>query len=533
MESDRIKTGLYNRAKNSNNNSNHINPISNKAKILNVNSLNFMKNEIQEEEIEEEYNDDINEILNNELTLASNKYKEENFKCVLPNIIQNKVHNKMNNNNIKNIYNNSKRTSANIQCILDNYDTNLLPKQNKITTSNAISKRIPSAKNLLNTKSKQTNIKTNNYNNENCIKSSNNYVNNNSKLSSESNKNINFIKEEKVLKAPLPAKKPTVRKFKTNTVKEFLKESSIKSIQLFLDPKSLKNFILACKKFYNYCLTNDDLWFNYYVKKYKIKPTKDKYSENMGKWRDVFLKSLKKIFDQNFDQIKNKFLKHFDKNKYQISKDPYNIANLVYNNMKPKYSIEIDGKVFPVKHIFTNKILSHINFFINFDQEFLDYRKANKIKLLLNEKNLGFSDIKIYEIELKKKKFLNLENEEIKSKICNIFSYNEFIFSTFEKIFIFFINISLPICKICEKSFEFLNGIHGKNLLYEDDISKDFGLYEYVLLLNIKSWKEIFFTLHVNKLDFKKDLEDPEYIYYENDSRSKLNYFKKKKKEFN
>lgn len=504
MDSERVRTGLYNRAKNYNNNSNNANPINNKTKILNVNSLNFLKDTYQ----------DVHE--DNQMLQENNTNLKIKQKLFLPNINKNNTTNISNTNNKITASNNlicSKRNISNKQNLLDNYDANLLIKQNNnFNDNNFISntaiksennKRKPSAKNIIETKDK---------------------INSNKRFNEEAKQNMkhpNIFKEEKTQKAPLAARKPTVRKFKSNTIKEFLKESAIKSIQLFLDPKSLKNFILSCKKFYNYLLTNDDLWFIYYSKKYKIQRTKEKYNEHFGKWREVFLKSLKKIFDQNYDQLKNKFMKHFNKNKYQISKDPYNIANLVYHNMKPYYNIEIDDKTFPVKHIFTNKILSHINFFINFDQEYLDYRKANKIKLLLNEKNLGLSDIKIYEIEIKKKKFLNLENEEIKSKICNIYSYNEFIFSTFEKNYIFFINISLPICKICEICFDFLKGIHGKNLLYEDDISKDFGLYEYVLLLNIKSWKDIFFTLHVNKLDFKKDLDDPDYIYYENDSRSK------------
>jgi len=538
MESYGIRTGLYNKAKNSNNNSNQGCPISNKAKVLNANSLNFLKNKTLEAESEkdEKYENENENHIEKIDFAAANQMNETISKIVLPNIIQNKSANDSFNNYNNNII---KRDSASKQSLLHNYNSKLLLKQQNnyssnnysISTNNAagaaknaINKRIPSAKNLpINAKPKQTPITKPSSNTNNTYNNILNYIDLNTKPASEKNSSsLNLIKDEKVLKAAaLAAKKPTVRKFITNKIKEFLKESAIKSIQLFLDPKSLKSFILACKRFYNYCSSNDDLWFIYYTKKYKISPTTDKYSENKGKWRDVFLKSLKKIYTQNFDAIKNKFLKHFNKNKYQISKDPYNIANLVYSNMKPNYNIEIDGKLFPVKHIFTSKILSHINFFVNFDQEFIDYRKANKIKLMLNEKNLGFSDIKIYEIELKKKKFLNLETEEIKSKICNIFSCSEFVFSTFEKNLIFFINISLPICKLCEKCFGFLNGIHGKNLLYQDDLSKDFGLYEYVLLLNFKSWKEIFFTLHVNKLDFKRDSDDPQYVYYESDARSK------------
>jgi len=505
MDSERIKTGLYNRAKNSNNNVNHSNPLTKKSKVLNVNSINFLKN--KKIENEDEFIDKDNEtkiskeqdITTNYKIISNNIYNE---KLILPKINQNNPINK-------------KILPTKNTPQYKEYSSKQNLKENEIIKTfekNNINKRIPSSKNnsknILEMKKEINN--TNNNSNNKIIQGMNKGM---IKLKN------NVLQEEDYKKQNSQIKKPIVRKFKTNAIKEFLKESSIKSIQLFLDPKNLKNFILACKKFYAYSLNNDDLWFNYYAKKYKIDKTKEKYNENRGKWREVFIKSIKKIFYQNYDQIKNKFLKNFNKNKYQVSKDPYNIPNLVYNYMKPKYNIEIDGKIFPVKHIFTNKILSHINFFINFDQEYLDYRKANKIKLLLNEKNLGFSDINIYEIELKKKKFLNLENEGIKSNICNIFSYNEFIFSTFEKNFIFFINISLSICKICEIAFDFLKGIHSKNLLYQDDISKDFGLYDYVLLINIKSWKDIFFTLHINKLDFKKENDD-DYLLFENDSRS-------------
>jgi len=529
MDSEKIKTGLYNRAKNSSNNINHMNAISNKTKILNNNSLNFLKNHNNENK--EQIHNNSNEIFDpkdiDKIKTLSNQNLNldiPNDRLVLPYINKNSglIH--------KNVAN---KTPFHDKKLNEKENLNE-DKDIKLNNREFIKNRITSSRNIANHKKEickevmidtnkiiiqNKNIISNKILEKNKLKNINQTENTRKKES-----NIYSLDENKNKKSPVAIKKPTVRKFKSNIIKEFLKESSIKSIQIFLDPKSLKNFILACKKFYNFSLTNDDLWFCYYTKRYKIEKSIAKYEENRGKWREVFLKSIKKLFEQNIEHIKNKFLKNFNKNKYQVSKDPYTIPNLVYYYMKPTYNIEIDGKLFSVKHIFTNKILSHINFFINFDQEYLDFRKANKIKLFLNEKNLGFSDAKIYEIELKTKKFLNLENEGIKSKICNIFAYNEFILSTFEKNFIFFINISLPICKICDICFDFLKGIHSKNLLYEDDISKNFGLYEYVLLINIKSWKEIFFNLNVNKLDFKRD-NYGEFLYYENDSKSKVIYF--------
>jgi len=497
MDPETKITGLYNRAKNSNNHINYNNPLSKKANILNINSINFLYNKTNESENKNDYNNEISMKIDSNMNIINNN--ESNKKLTLPKINE-KFHVINKKNNVSNNFQNNK-------ILLSNNS-----KEDDIDIK-------PSGKPINSTRITSSNTKLN--------KTNQNTINSKNKINQNSNMNEDIVKpkknilhEETTKKAPVQPKKVTVRKFKSNILKEFLNQSSIKSIQLFLDPKSLKNFILACKKFYLYSLSNDDLWFYYYCKKYKIESTKDKYNQNRSKWREVFLNSIKKIFDQNYDKIKHKFLKNFNMNKYQVSKDPYNIPNLIYNYMKPTYSIEIDGKLFKVKHIFTNKILSHINFFINFDQEYLDSRKANRIKLYLNEKNLGFSDVKIFEIELKKKKFINLENEGIRSKICNIFAYKEMIFSTFEKNYIFFINISLPICKICEIAFDFLKGLHGKNLSYEDDITKDFGLYDYVLLINIKSWKDIFFTLHVNKMDFKKDNEE-DYLRYENESRSK------------
>ena len=464
MELNRNKSKLYNKAKNSNNNSYQNNLLTDKNNIININSLNFLKNTknlTNNPENDKIFDITPNQIIctNNNINLISIPNYSNNL--ILPEISKNKP-NKIPSQKTK------KYSDKNIEII----PTNLKVKQNLISLPN------PKIKEKVSDKSNQ------------------------------------IFSQGKI------KQNSSVRKFKTNTIKGYLKESSVKTIQLFLDPRSLKNLILTCKKIYNYFISNDDLWYNYYNKRFKIPSSIIKYEENRGKWREIFLKSTKKLFEQNSNQIKNKFLKNFKNNKYQISKDPYNISNLVYNYMKPVFSIEIDGKIYKVKNIFTNKILSHINFFINFDQEFLDFRKVNKINLLLHEKNLGFSDLKIYEIEIKKKKFLNLETEGIKSNICNIFAVNEFILSTFEKNLIFFINISLPICKICEVCFEFLKGIHRKNLLYLDDISGKFGYYDYVLLINIKSWKDIYFTLHVNKLDFKEDNEG--YLVYENDSKSKI-----------
>ena len=180
----------------------------------------------------------------------------------------------------------------------------------------------------------------------------------------------------------------------------------------------------------------------------------------------------------------------------------------------------IDGKEYQVKLVFKNEILSHINFFGNFDSEFINLNKVKKIVLTLSEANLGFLNKEIYTYDMKKNALQKLEDFGIKSKICKIYSYKEFILSTFEENLIFFINISLPICKICE-IFDFLEGIHSKNMDYSDDNDKNFGLFDYSLLLNIKNNSELFFTLNINTLDFKNHTWDDTYYHYQNNSQSK------------
>ncbi len=75
--------------------------------------------------------------------------------------------------------------------------------------------------------------------------------------------------------------------------------------------------------------------------------------------------------------------------------------------------------------------------------------------------------------------------------------------------------MSIPVCKLCESIFNFINGIHTKNLNYECDCDSKFGLYDYSLLINLKSWNKIFFSLTVNTCDLKYDDEtDKNNLYY-------------------
>ena len=301
--------------------------------------------------------------------------------------------------------------------------------------------------------------------------------------------------------------------------KRYLKDNNIYTIVTFLDIKTLYFFMLCSKQFYKIANECDDVWYHYYIIKF-CKPPKEKidYEINRGRWRELFLSSSKEIYIKNYDELKNKYLKKYKKNIYTAKKDPYYLTNNLYKNMKrPLYCIEIDKNIYQVKYILTNKILSHINFFVNFDQVYQDLNKIKAIKLLFTEQNLGIYRKPIVIYDMKKIKLKCSETEGITNKIFKIYYYNDLIISTFDKNSIFFINLSIPVCKLCENIFDFINGIHTKNLNYECDCDSKFGLYDYSLLINLKSWNKIFFSLMVNTCDLKYDEEEDKNNFYYND----------------
>ena len=322
----------------------------------------------------------------------------------------------------------------------------------------------------------------------------------------------------KIRKPPIVELKPFQRNKKMLTVKKrYLKDNNIYTIVTFLDIKSLYFFMLCCKQFYKIANECDDVWYNFYIIKF-CKPPKEKinYEINRGNWRKMFLTSSREIYIKNYEELKNKYLKKYKKNIYTAKKDPYYLTNNLYKNLKrPLYCIEIDKKIYQVKYILTNKILSHINFFVNFDQLYQDLNKIKTIKLLFTEQNIGIYRKPIAIYEIKKIRLKCTETEGVTNKIFKIYYYNDLIISTFDKNNIFFINMSIPVCKLCENIFDFIDGIHSKNLNYECDCDSIFGLYDYSLLINLKSWNKIFFSLNVNTCDLKFDEEeDKDYLYY-------------------
>ena len=344
-----------------------------------------------------------------------------------------------------------------------------------------------------------------------------------SKIPDKKSNNINQSKKRsmtgnKIRKPPVVELKPFQRNKKMMTVKKrYLKDNNIYTIVTFLDIKTLYNFMLCCKQFYKIANECDDVWYNYYIIKF-CKPPKEKiyYEINRGNWKQLYLSASKEIYMKNYDELKNKYLKKYKKNIYSAKKDPYYLTNNLYKNLKrPLYCIEIDKNIFQVKYILTNKILSHINFFVNFDQLYQDLNKIKTIKLLFTEQNIGIYRKPIAVYDIKKIKLKCSETEGVTNKIFKIYYYNDLIISTFDKNNIFFINMSIPVCKLCENIFDFIDGIHSKNLNYECDCDSKFGLYDYSLLINLKSWNKIFFSLMVNTCDLKYDEEeDKNSLYY-------------------
>ena len=410
--------------------------------------------------------------------------KKNNNRGINPNNNNNNKINLISNNNI-NINNNTK-ISKNI----------ILPKisKNNIPNNKIINKKTSSIISKIPDKNKNSQKKE---------------INTSKKRSMTGNK---------IRKPPIVELKPFQRNKKMLTVKKrYLKDNNIYTIVTFLDIKSLYFFMLCCKQFYKIANECDDVWYNFYIIKF-CKPPKEKinYEINRGNWRKMFLTSSREIYIKNYEELKNKYLKKYKKNIYTAKKDPYYLTNNLYKNLKrPLYCIEIDKKIYQVKYILTNKILSHINFFVNFDQLYQDLNKIKTIKLLFTEQNIGIYRKPIAIYEIKKIRLKCTETEGVTNKIFKIYYYNDLIISTFDKNNIFFINMSIPVCKLCENIFDFIDGIHSKNLNYECDCDSKFGLYDYSLLINLKSWNKIFFSLNVNTCDLKFDEEeDKDNLYY-------------------
>jgi hypothetical protein len=402
---------------------------------------------------------------------------------------------------------------------------NITNKINIITNNNSnININIKNGKlsqNIILPKITKQNIFTNKINNNNKNSSSIQTKLDDKKINNQINK-INPIKKRsmtgnKIKKPPIVELRPFQRNKKLLTVKKrYLKDNNLYTIVTFLDIRTIYFFMLCCKQFYKIANECDDVWYNFYIIKF-CKPPKEKieYLIHRGNWKKLYLSSSKAIYAKNYEDLKNKYLKKYKKNIYTAKKDPYYLTNNLYKNMKkPLYCIEIDKSIYQVKYILTNKILSHINFFANFDEIYQDLNKIKTIKLLFTEQSIGIYRKPIAIYDIKKIGLKCSETEGIKNKIFKIYYYKDLIISTFDKNNIFFINMSIPVCKLCENIFDFIDGIHTKNLNYECDCDSKFGLYDYSLLINLKSWNKIFFSLMVNTCDLKYDEEEDKTCFY-------------------
>ena len=405
-----------------------------------------------------------------------------------------------------------------------NYYINNFNNINKIDINNnksTIIKKTENEKNILvninNIHLKQNNNEIDNKNNISINENKNNsplilpIINNNS--------NINLIYNIKQIKQNNNINDSNLEKFNINDnkkikiKKQYYKENILYTIIIFFDSKTLKNFMLSCKKFYNICKNYDIIWFNYYNKKFNQNNNKINYNLNKGKWYLTFMNVIKKNTNRNFNNIKKNFL---NKNKkFYNKKDVYFLINNVYKYLKPYYYLIINEsiKIDINNSFYNNDNNSSINFLINMENKNININEIFNLSIFFNEKNIGIFDKKIYNNNIKEKKFKNYnENTNF-----NIYYNNEIILiikKEEENNNILLINISLQICKIIEKIFDFIENIHTNKNLKKNFID----LYDYSLLINLKNSNQIFYTININTLDFISEEEDEDNLYYKNNS---------------
>ena len=70
------------------------------------------------------------------------------------------------------------------------------------------------------------------------------------------------------------------------TSTSLIKDNSLYPIILFLDLKSIYNFMLVNKRFFNVINTSDELWYNVYcIREKKKKNTLPTYEQHCGNWK--------------------------------------------------------------------------------------------------------------------------------------------------------------------------------------------------------------------------------------------------------
>lgn len=293
-------------------------------------------------------------------------------------------------------------------------------------------------KNLVDKKSNNEISKTNNLNSKKITTNikPNIKITQNQKINSKTN-NINnknpLFQKNKIEILPFQRNKKYA-----SVKKRFIKDNYLYTIVYFLDPKSLYNFMLSNKQFFRIGVACDDVWYNFYVKKFCIPPNEPiDYEKYRANWRIIYINKSKTVAQKNYDDLKKKFLTKYKKNIYSAKKDHYYFTNNLYKNLKPYYYISINNKLYPVKYILTNKILSHINFLIHFDEVYQELNKIQNIKLLFNAKEIGLFNQPIAEYNLKQIHLNITENDGLTNKVFKIYYYEDLILCTYDKNYIF------------------------------------------------------------------------------------------------
>ena len=316
------------------------------------------------------------------------------------------------------------------------------------------------------------------------------------------------------------------------TSTSLIKDNSLYPIILFLDLKSIYNFMLVNKRFFNVINSSDELWYNVYcIREKKKKINLPSYDQHCGNWKKEFSSIIKNLVLKNYENLKKNFLL---KNKKKFNKkDHFYLQNNIYNHLKPTFLIQINETFLPVTYTLQHGNLTAVNIFYQFNEkENKTKNDIKKIKILLTDQKYGIFGRIVKEYDnISKINFQSNEHEKYFNKYCTIFYKDEFIISTLKTGKLYFLNISLTVCKLSEILFPFIKNFHKKNINYLTNLNGDIELYDFSLLINIRSYKDMFFSVvdtncNFKEVDEKSGLEINKKIteyYYINNYRQTIN----------
>lgn len=311
-----------------------------------------------------------------------------------------------------------------------------------------------------------------------------------------------------------------------------IKDNSLYPIILFLDLKSIYNFMLVNKRFFNVINTSDELWYNVYcIREKKKKLNSYSYDDHRGNWKKEFLLIIKKLVTKNYDNLKKNYLL---KNKKKFNKkDHFYLQNNIYQHLESSFTIQINDKILPSTYTLQHGNLTSVNIFYQFsEKENKTKNDINKIKILFTSHKYGIYGRIVKEYDnINQINFKCNEHEKYFNKYCTIYYKDEFIISTLKTGKLYFINITLIICKLCEVLFPFIKNFHKKNIDYLTNLNGEIELYDFSLFISLRSYKDMFFSIvdtncNFKEVDEKSGLEiDKKNIefYYINDYRQTIN----------